>query len=56
MEKMIKRWKDECLPKGPKSFHSPPPASLVGDGHKLCRPDPDETKATWNLTHPSQAP
>lgn len=53
MEKMIKLWKDECFPRGPKSPRVPPTFFAVGECHKLCRPDPDEMKATWIPTHPS---
>lgn len=36
------------------SSESPAPLAL-GECHKLCRPDPDEMKATWILTHPGRA-
>lgn len=55
MEKVIKLWKEECLPRGPKSPQSFPPPFALGEGHKLCCPDPDEMKATWIPAHPSLA-
>lgn len=42
-------------PKGPQVSSESLLLLAVGEGHKLCRPDPDEMKATWNPTHPSQA-